>query len=270
MSVLAHISDLHFGTEQPLVVAALQRWIAELSPELVVISGDITQRARPSQFAAARAFVEQLPVPALVIPGNHDIALFNLFSRALTPYAAYRRCLARELEPSWESPQWLVIGLNTTRPWRHTDGELSRRQIARVAARLRNARPGQRRVVVTHQPLLVTRVEDRHNLLHGHERAARAWSAAGADILLGGHIHLPYVRSLRIDYPELARETWVVQAGTAISHRVRGSIPNSVNLLRYGNAQICEVERWDYDLVSASFLRERALQLRIDAPAGVD
>lgn len=269
MSVLAHISDPHFGTEQPCVVAALQRWIAEMAPQLVVISGDITQRARRSQFAAARTFVKQLAAPALVIPGNHDIALFNLFSRAIAPYAGYRRCFGRQLEPIWESPQWRVIGLNTTRPWRHTDGELSRRQIARVAALLRNARPGQRRVVVTHQPLLVTRAEDRHNLLHGHERALRAWSAAGADLFLGGHIHLPYVRSLRSDYPELAREAWVVQAGTAVSHRVRADIPNSVNLLRYGDTQRCEVERWDYDVASARFVRERALRLRIDGSAGV-
>ncbi len=270
MSTLAHISDPHFGTERPLVVAALQRWIVDMSPELVILSGDITQRARRSEFAAAKQFIGQLRVPTLVIPGNHDIALFNLFSRVMAPYAGFRKACGRKLEPTWESPEWLIIGLNTTRRWRHTDGQLSRRQIARVAARLRSASPAQRKVVVTHQPLLVTRFQDRQNLIHGHEQAVRAWSAAGADLLLGGHIHLPYVRSLRTDYPDLARETWVVQAGTCVSQRVRGTIPNSVNLLRYGDAQMCQVERWDYHLGDACFRRESVQQLRMDERVGVD
>ena len=264
MTVLAHISDPHFGTEQPPVVAALIHWIAEQAPALVVLSGDITQRARGHQFAAAKAFIERLTVPVLTIPGNHDIALFDLWSRFTRPYARFRNAFGRELEPVWESPQWLVIGVNTTRRWRHTDGEVSRRQIARVAHRLRGAQPGQRRIVVTHQPMLVTHPADRGNLLRGHAHAARAWSEAGADLLLGGHIHLPYVRSLREDHPQLHRQTWVVQAGTALSHRVRGGIPNSVNLLRYGNERdFCEVERWDYAPQRERFERERRMHLHM-------
>lgn len=245
MSVLLHISDPHFGTERPEVAAALLRLAAELAPERIVLSGDITQRARHAQFAAARAFVDALPAPALVIPGNHDIPLFNLWARVHSPYGHFQRAFGAALEQEWASPDWLILAINTTRWWRHKDGEVSAAQVRRVAERLAQASPGQVRVVVTHQPMLVTRPRDERNLLHGHQRAADAWLQAGVDLLLGGHIHLPYVRPLR---PEGGSSAHVVQAGTAVSHRVRGDVPNSVNVLRRERGtRVCVVERWDYD-----------------------
>lgn len=251
MSVLLHISDPHFGTERPDVVAALQRLAVELAPERIVLSGDITQRARRTQFAAARAFVDALPAPTLVIPGNHDIPLFNAWARLSSPYGHFRRAFGATLEPEWSSPDWQVLAINTTRWWRHKNGEVSPAQVRRVAQRLGEAAPGQVRVVVTHQPMLVTRPRDVHNLLRGHERAADAWLDAGVDLLLGGHIHLPYVRPLR---PESGRHAYVVQAGTAVSHRVRGDVPNSVNVLRRERGtHACMAERWDYDPAAVRF-----------------
>ncbi|HET9206155.1 MAG TPA: metallophosphoesterase, partial [Burkholderiaceae bacterium] len=114
MTTLLHISDTHFGTEQAPVVEALVRWAREQRPGLVVLSGDITQRARRKQFDAARRFVQRLgPVPTLAIPGNHDIPLFNLAARVFSPYVGYVRAFGAQLEPVIESPQWLVIALNT-------------------------------------------------------------------------------------------------------------------------------------------------------------
>ncbi|HET6432736.1 metallophosphoesterase [Dyella sp.] len=252
--MLLHISDPHFGTERPEVVDALLRLAGQLQPERVILSGDITQRARAAQFAAAREFVDALPAPALVIPGNHDIPLFNLWARLVSPYAGFRCAFGPALECEWSTPQWLVIALNTTRWWRHKDGEVSGSQCRRVAQRLRQAAPGQVRVVVTHQPLLAIRENDVANLLHGHAQVAPAWTEAGADLLLGGHIHLPYVRPLRKAYPQLSRESHVVQAGTAVSRRVRGDVPNSVNVLRREGAADCVVERWDYDSAEGRFM----------------
>lgn len=265
MSVLLHVSDTHFGTERPAVVDALVRWIAEQSADLVILSGDITQRARRAQFDAARRFVQRLSTPVLAIPGNHDLPLFNLWQRLFKPYRGYRRVFGDELEPQWESSDWLVIGVNTTRRQRHTNGEISPAQIRRVAQQLRSARPGQRRVVVTHQPMLVTRPEDQANLLHGHARAAQAWVEAGADLLLGGHIHLPYIRPMTEAHPGLPREAWVVQAGTAVSHRVRGGIPNSVNRLAHGERDYCELQRWDYAHERGAFVLERSKLLQLSA-----
>ena len=252
MSTLLQISDPHFGTEQAPVVEALVALAKAERPDLVVLSGDITQRARPRQFQAARAFVDRLGAPCLAIPGNHDIPLFDLASRVFTPYARFSKVFGNELEPEHESADLLVLCVNTTRPWRHKDGEVSAAQIERVAQRLERARTEQLRVVVVHQPIEVRRREDRHDRLHGHAAAQKAWAAAGADLVMGGHIHLTFAAPL----PGLAREMWVVQAGTAVSSRVRDGQPNSVNLLRWNGSAAAEgwgIERWDFAAARQAF-----------------
>lgn len=254
MTRILQFSDTHFGTERKPVVEAALDLARSLAPDLVVISGDITQRARRGQFAAARKFIERLSLPVLAVPGNHDIPLYNVFARALNPYGNYKRALGAVLEPVFENAGLLAIGVNTTRPRRHKDGEISDTQIARVAQRLRQARPGQLRVVVAHHPVRAKVESDRHNLLFGRERALAAWAQAGIDLILGGHIHLPYVLPASAD-PALAAG-WVVQAGTTCSRRVRGSIPNSVNLITRepsGDGQVCHVERWDYAAATHAF-----------------
>ena len=263
MTVLLHISDPHFGTERAPVVEALVALARRQRPDLVVLSGDITQRARRHQFGLARAFVGRLGAPVLALPGNHDIPLFNLAARLAWPYANYLRAFGGQrsagpvvgdaLEPVFSSPELLVIGVNTTRWYRHADGAVSARQIRRVAQRLAGATPGQLRLVVVHQPVAVQRAEDEHDRLHGHAAALAQWAAAGADAVLGGHIHLPYVMPLA----GLARPMWVVQAGTAVSRRVRAGMPNSVNLLRWGQgapAGQCRVEQWDCAADGADFV----------------
>ena len=254
MSILLQISDAHFGTEQELVVAALAALSEHLEPELVVLSGDITQRARRSQFDAAQRFAQALRRPVVAIPGNHDIPLYNLIARIFYPYANYMRAFGSELEPEFESDSLLVVCANTTRPRRHKDGEISAEQVARISERLRRSPREQLRVVVTHQPVHVIRQEDEVNLLHGHDLAVREWSQAGADIVMGGHIHLPYVRPLSDRFDKLARKLWCVQAGTATSWRIRGQIPNSVNVLKHAAGElVCSVERWDFEVTSSSF-----------------
>jgi 3',5'-cyclic AMP phosphodiesterase CpdA len=256
MSVLLQISDPHFGTEQAPVVLALEQLVHAQRPDLVVLSGDITQRATRAQFRAARAFVDRLGVPGvLVIPGNHDIPLFALGTRLLNPYGRYREAFGTDLEPVFESADCLVIAVNTTRWWRHEDGELSAAQIERVAGRLAGAEAQQLRVVIVHQPLTVTLPEDAKNRLHGREAAVSRWAAAGADLVLGGHIHLPFVAPLHEAFAGCVRALWAVQAGTAVSSRVRRGVPNSVNLIRCTDrlSRHCVVERWDCAAHAASF-----------------
>ena len=269
MTTLLQVSDAHFGTEQPPVVEALLQLARAEVPDLVVMSGDITQRARRHQFSAARAFVDRLkPAALLAIPGNHDIPLFNVALRALAPYANYSRAFGENLEPVFESAHLLVIGLNTTRPHRHKDGELSTQQIERVTQQLQRAAASQLRIIVVHQPVLAIRKSDEDNLLDGHRQAIPAWAAAGGDIIMGGHIHLPYVRSLRTTFGDLARDIWTVQAGTAVSSRIREGITNSVNLIRCEGAQSprqCTVERWDYVPTLSRFERHTSQELKFAA-----
>lgn len=270
MSTLIQISDPHFGTEQPPVVAALLAFVRRVQPSAAVLSGDITQRARRAQFAAAKRFVDQLGVPhCLVIPGNHDIPLFNVVARVLFPYAGFERVFGAILEPQLECDAFQLICLNTTRPSRHKDGEISNEQIERVARQLREAKGGRLRIVVTHQPVHVLRASEVHNRVHGYHEAVQAWADAGADIIMGGHIHLPYVALLGEHFPELTRRCWAVQAGTAVSHRVRAKHPNSVNLIHYSTgSEQCSVERWDYDAMSADFRCVDTQELPLERRSG--
>ncbi|NML45422.1 metallophosphoesterase [Ramlibacter sp. G-1-2-2] len=272
MTVLLHLSDPHFGTEEPRVVAALLQFTHALRPDVVVLSGDITQRARSAQFAAARRFCDALQVPHLLtLPGNHDIPLYNVAARVLSPYAAYQACFGKDLEPELDLADVLVLGVNTTRPTRHKDGEVSARQIRRVVERLHRARPGQLRVVVTHQPACVLRPEDEKDRLHGGEAAVQAWARAGADLVLGGHIHLPYTSDLVARANATPRPLFCLQAGTALSHRTRHGSPNSVNVVRWsppapGGMREVRAERWDYDLADDRFEESKGDTLKLGEP----
>ena len=253
---LLHVSDPHFGTVQPPVADALARLAATLNPTVLVLSGDITQRAQADEFAEAKAFCRRLNIaPQLLVPGNHDIPLFNLPGRLLAPYKNYLAHFGPTLETTVQTASCLVIGVNTTRWWRHKNGDVAQAQIDRVAVQLRqsSAQPArQLRAVVVHQPVHVMRAEDEHDRLNNWEAAVRSWADAGADVVLGGHIHLPYVCELSGEMAPrapLARKLWCVQAGTALSSRVRREAPNSVNLLRFDattQPPLCQVERWDF------------------------
>lgn len=253
MSPIVQVSDPHFGTERPEVLRALHAAIVSLRPELVVLSGDVTQRARRSQFAAARRFVDGYAIPTLAVPGNHDVPLFNVFARVLDPFGNYRRAFGDDLEPVFENAGLLAIGVNTVRPSRHKNGEVSDAQVERVARRLRAASAEQLRLVVTHQPVHVIRGKDVANLLINRERAVAAWAEAGADLVLGGHIHLPYVRPLDDGTRSLARPLWSVQAGTALSTRIREGISNSFHVIHRDLPGACVVEQWDYDEAARRF-----------------
>lgn len=268
MTTLLQISDPHFGTERPEVVAALLRFAHDLAPDVAILSGDITQRARRDQFARARTFADALAAPRLLaIPGNHDVPLFNLVARVAAPYANFSRAFGADREPVFAGDDVLLIMLDTTRWYRHKDGEVAAAQIDRVSRRLREATPSQVRIVVAHHPVFAIEPADEANVLHGHEGAIRAWSSAGADLIVGGHIHLPYVRALRERYPDLARELYVVQAGTAVSSRVRHEAGNSVNVFRIPDARMhraCVVERWDFVPREQGFVRSSTHDLRLD------
>lgn len=258
---ILHLSDLHFGTERPAVVQALAALAREQRPTLALMSGDVTQRARRGQFEAARGFLDGLGMRWVGIPGNHDIPLFDLFSRLARPWAGWQRFAAGRTDPAagdggderapvHRSRHLLVVGVNAVRAWRHERGQVFEADIVRAERLLASAAPGQLRLVMAHQPVYALRREDDANLLIGHAEAVRRWRAAGADAFLGGHIHLPFVR--RLPEAEGLPSAWVVQAGTAVSSRLRAGFDNSVHLLRLepaagGAARPgCTVEQWDY------------------------
>jgi 3',5'-cyclic AMP phosphodiesterase CpdA len=246
---ILQISDTHFGTEVGPVERALRALVLELAPRALIISGDITQRARRSQFRAARRFLDSLgDLTVLATPGNHDIPMFALGTRLLRPYSHWNAVFDRDLEPVLSTDRLLVQCVNSTRWFRRKHGQISAEQIERVAARIRSASPEQLRIVVAHHPVLAIRESDNNNLLRGAQQAVPAFMAAGVDIIMGGHIHLPYIRPLHVEVENPPHHAWAVQAGTAVSKRTREGIPNSVNVVRYADSGTvhCAVERWDF------------------------
>lgn len=255
---IAHLSDPHFGTVVPAVRDALLADLLAQPPDLILLTGDITQRARRDQFVQAREFLDALPqVPRLCLPGNHDLPLFDVITRAIKPYDHYRWYIAKDLEPRYVDDRIAVLCVDATSRLRHKDGALGAQQIGRAAAALRQFdRPF--RIVATHQPLAAAVGSDLHNVAQGAPLALDSWMAAGADLFLGGHIHLPYCLEVRTtDHRESAV---LLQAGTCLSRRVRDGIPNSwnmVTLVRLGGERRMHIERRDYDAASGRFVVAR-------------
>jgi 3',5'-cyclic AMP phosphodiesterase CpdA len=251
---IAHLSDPHFGTAVPAVRDALVAELRADPPDLILLTGDITQRARRVQFAEAKAFLDALPaVPRLCLPGNHDLPLFDVLTRAVKPYHYYRQFISHELEPHYLDDRIAVVCVDATSRFRHKDGAITQRQIERAAAQLQQwRRPF--RLVATHQPLAALVASDRANVAHGAAPALDRWISAGADLFLGGHIHLPYC--LEIATTDHRDSSVLLQAGTCLSRRIRNGIPNSYNLVtlqRAGGERRMVIERRDYDVASGHF-----------------
>lgn len=250
---IVHISDTHFGTEEACVCAALRNDLLREAPDLVVLTGDITQRARRAQFRAARAFLDSLAsIPVLALPGNHDLPLFDLFTRFTEPYRYYKRHICPTLAPVWLGAEVAVLGVNSTRVLRHKHGVLPADMVQELARRLAGL-PQPFKVVALHHPLAVIEPSDRRNRARAAEEALAAWIAAGADLFLGGHIHLPYC----IPAGPRAQQAVILQAGTAVSTRRRGGQANSFNLVRFetNGKRRMYIEQRDYDTHAGIFVR---------------
>ncbi|WP_434612420.1 metallophosphoesterase family protein [Tabrizicola sp. M-4] len=214
MTRIAHLSDPHFGTEQLGLPDALARHLATLAPDIIVVSGDLTQRARPAQYAAAARFLAALPYPTLVIPGNHDAPLWNLPLRLLNPWRDWMGVLDRPLQGEWQTDGLLLIALNSANPRVWKDGRLTPAQLDHIATRCAAAGP-RRRLVALHHPPEPPRDEP-PSLDHAAETIATL-ERAGVEMVLSGHLHFTHVAPLR-----QAPGILGVQAGTCLSSRIRG------------------------------------------------
>src|SRR5471032_3307632 len=136
MRTIVHLSDLHFGRVDQSLLRPLQELVASLAPDVVVVSGDLTQRARTEEFKAARAFLDTLPVPQIVVPGNHDIPLYNVASRFLAPLRKYTRYVTLDMAPQYVDDEIAVLCVNTARSLTFKDGRINHDQIAQIRQRL--------------------------------------------------------------------------------------------------------------------------------------
>ena len=233
MARLLHLSDLHFGAHEDELVAAVERKVDEEKPDLVVVSGDFTQRARTEQFEEACAFLERLRDrghEVLGVPGNHDVPLYDVLRRFLSPLTRYKRFIDDTLCPFHEAPGVAVLGINTARSLTFKDGRVSDEQMQFIRDTFVRTDPNVMRVLVTHHPLFALPVGEGAGVAPAvgrHELALDAIADAGVDLLLAGHNHHASVHSAR-DLATRAGPALVIQAGTATSHRLRDQA-NSFN-----------------------------------------
>jgi 3',5'-cyclic AMP phosphodiesterase CpdA len=251
MRTIVHLSDIHFGRVDARLLAPLVRLVHEIRPDLVAISGDLTQRARRRQFLQARAFLDQLPMPQLVVPGNHDLPLFNVAARFVDPYGGYRRYVSPDLEPVYEDAEMVAVGLNSARSLPFDGGgRLSEEQVARAAARLRSAAPAALRIIVTHHPFDLPAGHRDDHLIGRSDMAMQQLAAAGADLFLAGHLHVSHVGHTAERYQTPGHSALVVQAGT-LSTRSRGEV-NTINVLRLEVSSV-RIERHSWDEATQAF-----------------
>jgi len=249
---IAHISDLHFGHEEPHVAEALLDDLARLAPTLVAVSGDLTQRARPREFAAARAFLDRLPAPALVVPGNHDVPLYDVVRRFARPLARYRHFISGDLNPVYRDDEMAVMGVNTARSLTFKHGRVSERQVVELRHRLASIENEVFKVVVTHHQFVSLPGLAGERTVGRAALALRALDACGVDLLLAGHLHRGYSGDVRTHDPLVRRSIVVLQAGTAISSRGRGE-PNSYNFITVDGASLeVDVRVWDGSTFASS------------------
>lgn len=236
MLSLLQISDLHFGPPfLPEIGEVLLHKVEELSPDLLVISGDLTQRAKPNEFKAARAYLDRMPpIPQVIVPGNHDIPLYRVFERLFQPYKLYRRYISEQCNTVLYQNNVVIVGLDSTNPYRAlTNGRIHQRQLAFCAKAFTAAPVDAARVVVAHHHFLPAPDYEGEEIMPKAKRALDFFTRLKVDLILAGHLHRAYVGNSLDVYPGEDREHGIiiVQCGTSTSRRgrVREKEKNSFN-----------------------------------------
>ncbi|MFZ0268668.1 metallophosphoesterase family protein [Caulobacter sp.] len=252
---LVQVSDIHFGGEHKLAVEAAVERIQAERPDLVIAAGDLTKDGKVGEFDAVQAWLDRLPRPHLVTPGNHDTPFAGpreVLTRLVAPWRRYESRFGERMNGEWGDPRATIVTLNSARAFQlranWSKGAVSRRQVRDVCAGLEQAAPDALKIVVCHHPLIEMIGGPMTAKVHGGTAAAQAFSQAGVDLVLTGHIHAPFVHP----YPFADGCTQAVGSGT-LSVRERG-VPPSFNLI--------EVDDVDIRITALAFERTRFVTWR--------
>jgi 3',5'-cyclic AMP phosphodiesterase CpdA len=251
MRSIVHLSDIHFGRVNVHVISPLIEAVKKNNPDLVAISGDLTQRARSREFLEARAFLDQLPRPQIVVPGNHDVPLHNVFARFTRPLDKYRRYITEDLRPFYHDEEIAVLGVNTARSLTIKGGRINEEQIDWMRQKLCAVNPDIVKIVVTHHPFDLPEGHHERDLVGRARLAMEQLAECGADVFLAGHLHVSHTTHSATRYKIKGHSALVVQAGTAASDRGRGE-ENSFNVVRIDRPHIA-VERFEWQPAQETF-----------------
>ena len=252
MRTIVHLSDLHFGKVDPALLDPLAEAVSALAPDVVVVSGDLTQRARTAQFLEARAFLARLPYPQIVVPGNHDVPLHNVVNRLLKPLEKFQRHIESNLSPSFVDAEIAILGLNTARSLVLKNGRVNAAQLESVREAFAQLSDEVIKVIVTHHPFDVPPQVDAGERVGRAKIAMAMFAQCEVDVLLAGHLHASRTAGTGDRYALSGYEALVVSAGTATSTRGRGEA-NSFNVLRLQKQRV-EVSRFEWIAANYRFV----------------
>ena len=253
MRTIVHLSDIHFGRVDGAIIEPLIRIVDELKPDVVAVSGDLTQRARSRQFIEARAFLDKLPKPQIVVPGNHDIPLHNVLTRFLQPLDKYRQYITDDLQPFYADDEIAVLGINTARSLTVKGGRVNEKQVAWMREKLCALGKEIIKIIVTHHPFDLPENYDKRELVGRAQMAMKTLAECGVDLFLAGHLHVSHTGHTAERYKIGGHSAVVVQAGTAASTRGRGE-SNSFNVIRMAQPNIA-VERFVWQPAESVFVK---------------
>ena len=237
MRTIAHLSDPHFGRLERPTVQALIATVTEARPDIVVVSGDLTQRAKEREFQEARQFLDALPSPQIVVPGNHDVPFYNVLARALLPLRNYQRYISKDLEPFYSDDEIAIVGINTARSFTFKNGRINSQQVARSCARLEACGENRTRVIVSHHPFDLPETHELHGLVGRARMAMAGFARCRVDLILSGHLHISHTSESAPRYKIPGHSALVIHAGTATSTRGRGEL-NSFNLIKVDRSSV--------------------------------
>ncbi|HEY1120031.1 MAG TPA: metallophosphoesterase [Haloferula sp.] len=245
MTRLLHLSDPHFGAADETTARAFLDCATELAPDLTVLSGDLTMRARRVELAAAKSFFDQLPLPRFIIPGNHDIPAFNqLFDRFFRPFRRYRQTFGDDLEPTLRTTNVEIVGLNSSRgigpQWDWSKGLLSQKQLDRASRRFASTSPGLR-ILTLHHPLLAP-PDHRRDVVKPLPSLLSLLSGSHVDLVLCGHFHQSLIGTAGKD---TSWSTIISQAPTVCSTRLQGEPPGFHMIHHEGDHLRVALHRYD-------------------------
>ncbi len=253
MRKVVHISDVHFGTADAAMVELVVARINEISPDVLVVSGDLTQRAKSEEFKQARGFLDRLPKPQIVVPGNHDVPLFNVVDRFLRKFEKYEKYITSDLTPTFIDDEIAIVGVNTARSLMIKGGRISNEQIEYIQAQFCGLNDKMLKIVVTHHPFDLPEGHTADDVVGHAEKAMPLIADCGGDVFLAGHLHVSNIETTAKRYTlDNGRVALIIQAGTATSVRVRGE-PHSFNTIEFEHPWL-RIERLECRDVAKGFL----------------